>query len=114
MHLSHRSSCHNRRARKVKSHVIPVRISAPLRALIEKATQGPISRFIREATELALLEPCHRCSSRPTLSKQGASCHVICDECYDGAPDSGTRGEYGCGRTRDEAIKEWNEKMGEM
>lgn len=34
---------------------------------------------------------------------------VHCDDCYDGAPDSSTRGDVGIGLTREAAVASWNE-----
>jgi hypothetical protein len=53
---------------------------------------------------------CHRCGRAPYVDKLYAW-SVACPNCYDGAPDSGTRNELGDSLDRDEAIEAWNERQ---
>lgn len=51
---------------------------------------------------------CPRCLRRPALH-EGPYPAIYCESCYDGTPDSATRGDIGAGRDTDEAIARWNE-----
>src|SRR5688500_10087478 len=53
---------------------------------------------------------CPRCGEAPRVGKLYAW-YVSCDRCYDGAPDSTTRNELGCGDTEAQAIAQWNERV---
>lgn len=55
--------------------------------------------------------PCYRCGKVPTVDGNGGYPVVSCDNCYDGASDSGSRNEVGSGLTRSEAVRNWNERM---
>ncbi|KKK76901.1 hypothetical protein LCGC14_2858980, partial [marine sediment metagenome] len=56
------------------------------------------------------LRPCWRCGRLPIVSGERYT-SVACIDCYDGAPDSTTRNEYGSGLTPEVAITEWNTCM---
>jgi hypothetical protein len=57
------------------------------------------------------IRPCYRCGKVPDLDPNGGYPTVACSDCYDGAPDSGTRSEIGSGMNAAQAIADWNEKM---
>lgn len=56
--------------------------------------------------------PCHcpYCGDLPTVEHDlaGYGFMVACDNCYDGAPDSDTRGEFAHGPNEEEAVQNWN------
>ena len=55
--------------------------------------------------------PCYRCGKVPEVDPNGGYPTVSCSDCYDGAPDSGSRSEVGSGLTRAEAVDNWNQAM---
>ena len=55
--------------------------------------------------------PCYRCGKVPTVDPNGGYPTVSCSDCYDGAPDSGSRGEVGSGLNTVQAVADWNERM---
>lgn len=55
--------------------------------------------------------PCPRCNAAARVETNGLSWGVSCPECYDGAPDSATRHEFGNGIMRREAIERWNQRI---
>lgn len=57
---------------------------------------------------------CRRCGSEATLFREFDRDVAHCSACYDGAPDSVSRYEYGFGRTQDEALKQWLESQEEL
>jgi len=56
--------------------------------------------------------PCARCGMPPIVYESDAPARfrwvVLCDNCYDGAPDSATRHEIGTGATPERAARDWN------
>ena len=54
---------------------------------------------------------CPRCGTAPRIETLGMLWGVACPECYDGAPDSKTRCQYGAGATRAGAVREWNDRV---
>lgn len=60
------------------------------------------------------IAPCARCGKVPELDPNDGYPIISCHDCYDGAPDSGTRSEYGTGLNSAEAIAAWNEAMEEL
>ncbi len=58
---------------------------------------------------------CPRCNETPIIEMDGLRTYIVlCDNCYDGAPDSCTRGEYSIGDTEEEAITDWNLTAGDL
>lgn len=56
--------------------------------------------------------PCPWCKAIPDLVTHCyAGWMMVCNNCYDGAPDSPSRHDYGSGPTERQAIEDWNEKM---
>lgn len=53
---------------------------------------------------------CWHCGKEP-LAGEGGSIRfiVICNDCYDGAPDSGNRYDFAEGKTLMAAVALWNE-----
>jgi hypothetical protein len=65
----------------------------------------------RPTLPLDEIAACEHCSQVPTPSRWSGDWWVTCSDCYDGAPDSSTRGDCGFGHTKSEAINDWNETV---
>jgi hypothetical protein len=55
------------------------------------------------------LAPCPHCGQIPAWDTDGVGYTIACANCYDGAPDSATRGEIQHGSTIEQATERWNE-----
>lgn len=74
-----------------------------------------IDRVLEQIKARGGYAPCPRCGQRPVIHEDlaGYGFHVICPNCYDGAPDAMTRNELAFGRTPDAAVAEWDRKVDE-
>lgn len=55
---------------------------------------------------------CARCGTRPTvLGPEFGMFTVVCDNCYDGAPDSDTRNEFGISKHLPDAVADWETRV---
>lgn len=60
--------------------------------------------------ELSAVKRCPRCGAIPRVGGFPSYYNVVCDDCYDGAPDAGPV-EIGSGIGRDAAISDWNDQV---
>ena len=67
-----------------------------------------LSPTLKETT--LITRNCPICEKAPTV-RGGAYKLVCCDECYDGAPDSGPQMLGTSSRSLDEAVKDWNNQV---
>ena len=71
-----------------------------------------IERALIETEGDDLCARCWDCDQLPSVEPDlaGYGYIVACDNCYDGAPDSTSRGDYGFGTNETAAVRAWNER----